>query len=256
MTSTRRLAALAVLVASCAFAKAPAENAAPRESPWPALLASARGLPPAICALAIDGVRTGGWGGGPSAPALPLDADVRAQVRALRRSTVTTEDARGLIAGLGADDACERQLAATLIGRAEDKALAQQVGARLGATSPAERGGRAGGAGVDGGPRAGGRGRAGAEGRRAEVPRERGLGARPHGGEAHGARGAGAARATRCRPCAARPRRRSGTWRAASPVGRLSRVLAGDADDETRRVAAGRSGRSRTARPRTVSRRP
>src|SRR5687768_15343758 len=102
MTSARRFAALAVLLASCAFAKTP-EGAAPPDSPWPALLASVRGVPPAVCALAADGVRTGGWGGGPAAPALPLDADVRRQVRALRRSSVTAEDARGLIAGLGAD---------------------------------------------------------------------------------------------------------------------------------------------------------
>src|SRR5713101_4665784 len=104
----------------------------PRPTPAAAdfreLLSSARGIAPALCALAADGVRSGGWGGGWEAPAMPLASPKRLRLR--RAHLISAEDARGLLAALAATDACERQLAATLLGQA-DKSLAPEVARRL-----------------------------------------------------------------------------------------------------------------------------
>jgi HEAT repeat protein len=101
------------------------------------LLAAARGVAPALCVLAADGVS--GWGEGWSAPAPPLASEVRARVHALRRSRPSPEETQALLAGLAATDPRERHLAAVLLGRAEDAALAPEVGRRLSSASAEER---------------------------------------------------------------------------------------------------------------------
>src|SRR5436309_221234 len=50
------------------------------------LLVAARGVAPAICALAADGVWSGGWGSGWSAPITPISSDLRGRLRSRARS--------------------------------------------------------------------------------------------------------------------------------------------------------------------------
>ncbi|PYP99766.1 MAG: hypothetical protein DMF82_23850, partial [Acidobacteria bacterium] len=88
------------------------------------LLVAARGVAPAICALAADGVWSGGWGSGWSAPITPISSDLRGRLRSLHKSPLSPDEGQALVAGLGATDACERHLAATLLGRSEAKSLA------------------------------------------------------------------------------------------------------------------------------------
>src|SRR5262245_40505658 len=118
--------------------------ALPREQPAArldlrGLLSSARGVPPALCLLAADGIATGGWGHGLDAPAVPVSSDVRARLRALRWTTLPADEAGVLMGGLGAADNCERHLAATLLGHSESRSLAGAVGQRLASAAAPER---------------------------------------------------------------------------------------------------------------------
>src|SRR5713226_8897649 len=56
------------------------------------LLVAARGVAPVLCALAADGVSTGGWGGGWAAPATPIASDLRARLRSLRRAPLSPDE--------------------------------------------------------------------------------------------------------------------------------------------------------------------
>src|SRR5204863_7247818 len=95
-------------------------------------------IAPAVCALAADGVRSGGWGGGWEAPAMPLGSPPHLRLRHAHRSLITAEDGRALLAALAAADSCERQLAAALLGQA-DKSLAPEVARHLASSSATER---------------------------------------------------------------------------------------------------------------------
>ena len=103
------------------------------------LLAAARGVPDAVCVLAADGVASGGWGSGFQAPALPVRSDLRASIRALREGALSSGETRGLVASLAASDACERHLAAVLLGRAGDRSVAPEIAGRLASSWAPER---------------------------------------------------------------------------------------------------------------------
>src|SRR5262245_8064634 len=84
----------------------------------PEALQAARGVAPSLCLLATDGIGNG-WGGGWGAPVMPLGtSDVRGRVRSLHRSGLTPDERRAFVTGLAAVDPCERQVAATVLGRA------------------------------------------------------------------------------------------------------------------------------------------
>src|SRR5438034_8441234 len=89
------------------------------------ILGSARRVAPSVCLLAADGVAsTGRWGGGFwDAPAMSIGAEVRMRIREMLRTRLNSEDQRALLDALSADDPCVRHLAATIIGRSEDKAF-------------------------------------------------------------------------------------------------------------------------------------
>src|SRR5829696_8065690 len=72
------------------------------------LLLSARGVAPALCALAADGAS--GWGGGWDAPDLAIRGGVRELVASIRGSTLGPDEGRALLDALGSDDACVRHL--------------------------------------------------------------------------------------------------------------------------------------------------
>src|SRR5690349_18595732 len=101
------------------------------------LLVSARGVAPAVCLLAGDGVAsTGRWGGGFwDAPAMSIGAEVRMRVREMMRSPLTSEDERALLDALGSNDACIRHLASTIIGRSDEKAFVGPLTAKIEAAS-------------------------------------------------------------------------------------------------------------------------
>src|SRR5882724_3712212 len=64
------------------------------------LLASARGVAPALCALAADGV-SNGWGGSWDAPDLSVSADVHRLVRDLRNASLDRAQVLSLVTALG-----------------------------------------------------------------------------------------------------------------------------------------------------------
>src|SRR5690242_11643371 len=105
------------------------------------LLVSARGVAPAVCLLAGDGVAsTGRWGGGYwDAPAMSIGGEVRMRVREMLRTRLSGEDERALLEGLGSDDACVRHLAATIIGRSDDKSFVAPLTQRSTSASAGER---------------------------------------------------------------------------------------------------------------------
>src|SRR5690242_3582727 len=104
------------------------------------VLESARGVAPSICLLAADGVAsTGRWGGGWDAPAMSIGAEVRMRLREMMRARLSSDDERALIGALGADDPCVRQLAATIIGRSDNKAFVEPLAARASSESAGER---------------------------------------------------------------------------------------------------------------------
>ena len=86
------------------------------------LLASARGVAPAVCALAADGA-SNGWGGYWDAPDLSIRADVHQLVRSIRSTALDHAESQALLDALGSDDPCVRHLAGTLIGRSRDRAF-------------------------------------------------------------------------------------------------------------------------------------
>src|SRR5437763_12756136 len=96
------------------------------------LLVSARGVAPAVCLLAADGVAsTGRWGGGFwDAPSMAIGAEVRMRIREMLRSHLGRDDQNALLESLGSDDACVRHLAATIIGRSEDRSFVEPLTAR------------------------------------------------------------------------------------------------------------------------------
>src|SRR5665213_381758 len=70
------------------------------------LLASARGVAPALCALASDGASSG-WGGW-DAPDPAIQAKVQQLVRDMRAPVLDAADSRVLVESLASDDACVR----------------------------------------------------------------------------------------------------------------------------------------------------
>jgi HEAT repeat protein len=89
-----------------------------------ALLTSARGAPPMICALAAQSVRRWGWGGDwNDAPSTPLRAIVSAvnDHLSLNSGKLPPEDIERLMAGLASDDACVRELAVRILGTQKDE---------------------------------------------------------------------------------------------------------------------------------------
>ena len=88
-----------------------------------ALLASARGAPPMICALAAQSVRRWGWGGDwNDAPSTPLRAIVSAvnDRLSLNSGNLPPEDIERLMSGLASDDACVKELAVRVLGTQRD----------------------------------------------------------------------------------------------------------------------------------------
>ena len=99
-----------------------AEQRADRRVDIRDLLASARGVAPAVCALAAD-CASNGWGGSWDAPDLSVRADVHQLVRGIR-SRRRSRRVKALVDALGSDD--PRVLSAgTLIGRSGDRAFVQ-----------------------------------------------------------------------------------------------------------------------------------
>ena len=64
------------------------------------LLASARGVAPAVCALAADGA-SNGWGGYWDAPDLSIRADVHQLVRSIRSTALDRAESQALLDALG-----------------------------------------------------------------------------------------------------------------------------------------------------------
>jgi HEAT repeat protein len=89
-----------------------------------ALLTSARGAPPMICALAAQSVRRWGWGSDrDDAPVSPLRAIVAAVNDQLSLSSgrLGTADVERLMAGLASDDPCVRELSVRILGTQRDE---------------------------------------------------------------------------------------------------------------------------------------
>src|SRR5688500_965522 len=68
----------------------PATSARTGTSDVRALLDAARGLAPAICAMAADGAS--GWGGGLRAPVMPIPSDVRSRMYRSRNPALTADE--------------------------------------------------------------------------------------------------------------------------------------------------------------------
>ncbi len=100
-----------------------------------ALLTSARGAPPMICALAAQSVRRWGWGGDwNDAPSTPLRAIVSAvnDRLSLNSGKLPPEDVERLMSGLSSDDACVRELAVRILGtQKEDEPISRGLITRL-----------------------------------------------------------------------------------------------------------------------------
>jgi len=105
------------------------------------LLASARGVAPAVCSLASDGASN--WGGGWDAPDVDVRSDSRRTLRNLRNGEITDAEGRALLDALTSDDACVRYLAGTLIGRSGDKSFVPELSGKLESQSAVERAGAA-----------------------------------------------------------------------------------------------------------------
>src|SRR3954466_14751297 len=85
------------------------------------LLIAARGVAPALCALASDGASNGGWGW--DAPDVAIQSDIRTTMRDLRNADLDDAQGKALLDALASDDACVRHLAGTLIGRSRDRSF-------------------------------------------------------------------------------------------------------------------------------------
>jgi HEAT repeat protein len=98
------------------------------------LLAAAHGAPPMICALAARSVLNGGWGRWADAPVTPLGARMR-DVRGGDdwREELSTGDQDRLLAALGSDDACVRELSVRMLGDQRSERVADGLVTRLGA---------------------------------------------------------------------------------------------------------------------------
>src|SRR4051812_49196432 len=70
------------------------------------LLAASRGVAPAMCTLAADGLFN--WGGRWSAPAEAVKSDIRSRVRKMHRHALSADESQTLIGSIGSADACER----------------------------------------------------------------------------------------------------------------------------------------------------
>jgi HEAT repeat protein len=96
-----------------------------------ALLAAARGAPPAICSLAADAVRGYGWGDWSDAPSTPLP-----RTESLRRSDrdgtpLPAADIQRLLEALGSDDACVRELSVRVLGHQDGEPVVSGLLSRL-----------------------------------------------------------------------------------------------------------------------------
>jgi HEAT repeat protein len=111
-------AAMLVSMNGAIAATGSGEGSAARAAPLDitALLTAAHGAPPLICALASQAVRGYGWGDWNDAPVTPLSGVGPARARNMSESRLAAEDIDKLLAGLGSDDACVRELAVRLLG--------------------------------------------------------------------------------------------------------------------------------------------
>lgn len=99
-----------------------------------ALLTSARGAPPMICALAAQSMRRWGWNGDwDDAPSTPLRSIVSAVNDRLNRNSgnLPAEDIDRLMAGLASDDPCVRELSVRLLGTQKGEPTSGALVARL-----------------------------------------------------------------------------------------------------------------------------
>jgi len=94
-----------------------------------AIVAAARGAPPALCALAANSIRNGNWGRRADAPVTPLS--LPNDDTADSRSTLTAADLQLLFAGIAALDPCERELSVRLLAFDESGAAALGLLQRL-----------------------------------------------------------------------------------------------------------------------------
>ncbi|HUQ99661.1 MAG TPA: HEAT repeat domain-containing protein [Gemmatimonadaceae bacterium] len=84
-----------------------------------ALLTSARGAPPLICAMAAQSLRNWGWGDNSAdAPSTPLSSIVSTVNYQLRQNNgdLPSEDVDRLMSALSSDDACVRELSVRILG--------------------------------------------------------------------------------------------------------------------------------------------
>src|SRR5687768_7750167 len=114
---------------------APARAAAAQEVRE--LLSSARGVAPSMCAMAADGLYS--WGGRWQAPAEAVRSDVRTRLRTHTKRRLTSDETAALLEGIASTDACQRHLAATLVGRFGDSTIVGALANRLSAGAPTER---------------------------------------------------------------------------------------------------------------------
>jgi hypothetical protein len=99
------------------------------------LLTAARGAPPMICSLAAQAVRGWGWGDWSDAPVTPLGKTVTLRDTDSNTRTLSDADVQLLLASLGSDDACVREIGVRIIGRKGNPRIASGLIERLSASS-------------------------------------------------------------------------------------------------------------------------
>ncbi|MDF1506294.1 hypothetical protein PYV61_25285, partial [Roseisolibacter sp. H3M3-2] len=131
------VATLAVDVPRAAPPVAAQETAQDAARDVRALLAAARGAPRPLCALAARSVHNFGWGDRADAPATPLGDDRFALGSDAGR--LAPAEVETLLAGLGSDDGCVRELSARLLGAQRGDVAVAPLVQRLAAAEPALR---------------------------------------------------------------------------------------------------------------------
>ena len=104
------------------------------------LIASARGAPAPICALAVNSVGNG-WGRWADAPVTPLPRSDRAAANRGRRGrdSVSTEDIQFLFDNLTIEDGCVREMAVRILGGAHGPVVVRGFVERLGSPDSSMR---------------------------------------------------------------------------------------------------------------------
>lgn len=102
-----------------------------------ALVAAVHGLPGVVCGLTAEAAA--GWGGRSwmNAPAPPLGPDASERVADFPRARLSLRDVAMLIDSVTSSDACVRELAVRLIGRAPAELVEDRLIARVGSSQPA-----------------------------------------------------------------------------------------------------------------------